>query len=105
MMPARKLPPPGGPRVIVFGNEKGGTGKSTLAMHTAVALMHRGLRVGTVDLDARQGTLTRYVTNRAKYADRTGAALPQPTHRSIHVNPVQNADEAELTKALDQMND
>ena len=26
--------------IIVLGNEKGGTGKSTLAMHVAVALLH-----------------------------------------------------------------
>ena len=39
---------------IVFGNAKGGTGKSTLAMHVAVALLNAGLSVATVDLDATE---------------------------------------------------
>lgn len=50
--------------VIVIGNEKGGTGKSTVAMHLIAALMNEGLQVGSIDLDLRQGTLSRYVENR-----------------------------------------
>ncbi|MEQ9447938.1 MAG: division plane positioning ATPase MipZ, partial [Rhodospirillaceae bacterium] len=72
------------PKIIVFGNEKGGTGKSTLAMHVAVALLNRGLKVGTVDLDTRQGTFTRYAANRAAYAARSASSIPQPSH---HVLP------------------
>jgi chromosome partitioning protein len=49
------------PHVIVLGNEKGGTGKSTIAMHVVVYLLSKGLEVGTVDVDARQGTLSRYL--------------------------------------------
>ncbi len=52
------------PYVIVLGNEKGGTGKSTIAMHVAVYLLNQGLKVGTIDIDARQGTFTRYFENR-----------------------------------------
>ncbi len=52
------------PYVIVLGNEKGGTGKSTIAMHIAVYLLNQGFKVGTVDIDARQGTFTRYFENR-----------------------------------------
>ena len=52
--------------VIVCGNEKGGSGKSTIAMHVAVALIKAGCRVATVDLDGRQLTLTRYVENRRR---------------------------------------
>ena len=33
--------------VIVMGNEKGGAGKSTIAMHVAVGLMNFGQRVAT----------------------------------------------------------
>ncbi|MGA2954040.1 MAG: division plane positioning ATPase MipZ, partial [Caulobacteraceae bacterium] len=40
--------------VIVVGNEKGGAGKSTVATHLAVALMHEGARVAVLDLDVRQ---------------------------------------------------
>ena len=47
--------------VIVVGNEKGGSGKSTIAMHIAVALIKSGKRVGTIDLDTRQRSFTHYV--------------------------------------------
>jgi chromosome partitioning protein len=87
-------------RIIVLGNAKGGTGKSTLAMHLAVALLNRGLGVATIDLDARQGTLTRYVANRRRYADRTGAALAHPVHAAIHPSADPAQDTAALTKAL-----
>ena len=51
-------------KIIVFGNQKGGTGKSTLAMHLVVSLLQKGNSVATVDVDARQGTFTRYIENR-----------------------------------------
>ena len=93
------------PKIIVFGNEKGGTGKSTLAMHLAVALMVRGLKVATIDLDAGQGTLSRYVANRASYAQRTGKEIPQSLHTAILPAPFQDADDAELSKALGNCGD
>ena len=76
---------PGEPRpyIIVLGNEKGGTGKSTTAMHLIVALLKVGFKVGSVDLDSRQGSLTRYVTNRTSYAEETGEPLVLPEHRRI----------------------
>ncbi len=89
-----------GPKVIVFGNEKGGTGKSTLAMHVAVALMVRGFKVATIDLDAGQGTMSRYVSNRKAFGDRTAQSVPQPEHRSILPVAYQDGDEAELAKAI-----
>ena len=39
------------PHFIVFAYEKGGTGKSTTAVHTAVALAASGHRVAALDLD------------------------------------------------------
>ena len=71
--------------VIVCGNEKGGSGKSTTAMHVAVALLKSGWRVATVDLDGRQLSLTRYVENRRRWARSAGIALPLPQH--FHVPP------------------
>ena len=47
-------------RVIVVGNEKGGAGKSTIAIHMATALMHAGARIAVVDLDLRQQSLNRF---------------------------------------------
>jgi len=61
---------------IVFANEKGGTGKSTTAIHVAVALAYQGARVAAVDLDFRQRTLFRYLENRAETERRRGIRLP-----------------------------
>jgi chromosome partitioning protein len=66
--------------VIVLGNEKGGSGKSTTAMHVAVALMQAGQRVATIDLDSRQKSFTHYVENRRVWAERTGTPLDIPVH-------------------------
>ena len=66
--------------VIVFGNEKGGTGKSTLAVHVAVALARQGLSVVAVDGDTNQGSLTRYLGNRSAFvASHPQAQLPSPS--------------------------
>ncbi len=56
--------------VIVVGNEKGGSGKSTIAIHLAVALMKAGQRVATIDIDSRQKTFTHYVENRLAWCKR-----------------------------------
>ena len=63
---------------IVFANEKGGTGKSTTAVHVAVALAAQGRRVAAIDLDTRQKTFARYMENRAATMKRTGADLVMP---------------------------
>lgn len=65
-------------RIYVIGNEKGGTGKSTVAFNLAVGLLRAGKSVGCIDLDPRQATLARQVENRRAFAGRTGTALPQP---------------------------
>ncbi|QLC22322.1 AAA family ATPase [Parasphingopyxis sp. CP4] len=64
--------------MIVFANEKGGTGKSTTAVHTAVALAAAGREVAVLDLDTRQRTTTRYLENRESSANRLDCALPTP---------------------------
>ena len=69
--------------VVVLGNEKGGSGKSTIALHVAVALMKAGQRVATIDLDCRQQSLTRYINNRSAWARRTGLDLELPVHYCI----------------------
>jgi chromosome partitioning protein len=66
--------------VVVLGNEKGGSGKSTTAMHVAVALMKAGQRVATIDLDSRQGSFTHYVGNRRAWAKRARLDLELPVH-------------------------
>ena len=69
--------------VIVLGNEKGGSGKSTTAMHVAVALLQAGQRVATIDLDSRQKSFTHYVENRRDWAQRSGVKLEVPVHYCV----------------------
>ncbi|MCA8896450.1 MAG: AAA family ATPase, partial [Amphiplicatus sp.] len=64
--------------VIVLGNEKGGSGKSTAAMHVIVALLKSGHKVAAIDLDMRQRSLSRYLENRKKFAETKGKVLPFP---------------------------
>jgi chromosome partitioning protein len=71
------------PHFIVFANEKGGTGKSTTAVHAAVALAQAGRRVAAVDLDTRQRTLGRYLDNRAASIERLGVPLPMPAYETF----------------------
>lgn len=70
--------------IIVVGNEKGGSGKSTVSMHLAIGLLRLGYKVGTVDLDSHQGTLTSYMKNRWKHVQDTRADIPSPEH--IHID-------------------
>jgi chromosome partitioning protein len=83
----------GNTHVIVFGNEKGGSGKSTAAIHVTVALLRDGHAVGTVDLDAGQWTLTRYLANRNATIKRTGEQMPLPEH--FFLAPSKLADRAD----------
>lgn len=66
--------------VIVVANEKGGSGKSTLSIHLAVALLKAGYRVATIDLDIRQRTLTRFFENRASWAKTAPWRVELPKH-------------------------
>ena len=69
--------------VVVLGNEKGGSGKSTTALHIAVALLKIGQRVATVDLDSRQKSFTHYIDNRRAWAERARIRLDLPTHYCV----------------------
>jgi chromosome partitioning protein len=82
-------------RVIVVGNEKGGAGKSTIAIHMATALMHAGARVAVLDLDLRQQSLNRFFDNRRKWMASSGAVLPVP------VTPSGEAGEILVRAAVD----
>ena len=69
--------------IIVVGNEKGGSGKSTTAMHVATALARMGHRVGALDLDLRQKSFGRYIENRRAYLERSGLTLACPDYRDL----------------------
>ena len=84
--------------VIVLGNEKGGSGKSTSAMHIAVALLKAGQRVATIDLDSRQKTFTHYIENRRDAARRGVGVLEVPDHFAIARGEGVRVDENEAAE-------
>jgi len=86
------------PHFIVFANEKGGTGKSTTAVHTAIALAASGHRVGALDLDSRQRTMTRYLENRDATMRRLEKELPQATYQVL-----EDETEDGLNAAIDRI--
>lgn len=87
--------------VIVLGNEKGGSGKSTTAMHLTIALLKAGQRVATIDLDSRQRTLTHYIDRRRAWAKKLRLPLELPQHfcvaRADGVR-VDDNEQAEFTR-------
>jgi chromosome partitioning protein len=88
----------GQPHIITFANEKGGTGKSTTAVHTAIALAAAGRRVGAIDLDSRQRTMTRYFENR----EATIRRLDKPLLRA-RFEVIEDLSEANLDAAIDRL--
>jgi chromosome partitioning protein len=89
---------PGSAHVVVLGNEKGGSGKSTTAMHVTIALMKAGQRVATIDLDCRQKSLTHYVENRRAWARRASVALEIPEHFCVARGESARLDENEAAE-------
>ena len=81
------------PHRIVFANEKGGTGKSTTAVHVAVALAYQGAKVAAIDLDSRQRTLHRYLENRAETERRRGVRLPGPEFAVFRGESIEALDQ------------
>ena len=92
--------------IIVMGNEKGGTGKSTTCMHVATALARMGHRVGALDLDLRQRSFARYIENRRAYLAREGLDLPSPEFHDLPdidpatLGPTDNAFDHRLSAAV-----
>jgi|SRR6266436_8290599 len=93
--------------VIVLGNEKGGSGKSTVASHVAVGLLKAGQRVATIDLDARQQSFTRNINNRRSWAAHTGLDLEVPAHFCIEQGramQIADNEELECQRLIDAVN-
>jgi len=92
--------------IIVTGNEKGGSGKSTTCMHVATALCRMGWRVGALDLDVRQQSFGRYLENRRAFAARQGLSLPMPDFRDLpevdaaSLGPNENVFDHRLSAAV-----
>ncbi len=95
--------------IIVVGNEKGGSGKSTTSMHVATALARMGHRVGALDLDLRQRSFGRYVENRLAYMAREGLDLPTPDYRLLPeadaaaLEPGENPYDQRLSAAVAEL--
>jgi chromosome partitioning protein len=84
------------PTVIVVGNEKGGAGKSTLAIHIVTALLHAGKRVAIIDLDLRQRSMAKFFANRAAWSAGNAQTLPMPLEPDMgDGKALARADEAE----------
>ncbi|GGB29678.1 ATPase [Tistrella bauzanensis] len=81
--------------IIVLGNEKGGSGKSTTAMHLAVGLMKLGQKVGVIDIDGRQRTISRYIENRTIFARDQPNWMPVPENAVIARSDKQNRTDVE----------
>ncbi|MBF0095416.1 MAG: AAA family ATPase [Alphaproteobacteria bacterium] len=97
-----------GAYLIVVGNEKGGSGKTTTTMHVVIALLRMGFRVGTIDIDGRQKSLSRYMENRWRMIAETKRKLGVSEHRVIVRSKLADpaaaaADEQQrLTAALEE---
>jgi len=81
--------------VIVVGNEKGGAGKSTIAIHTATALLHADAKVAVLDLDVRQQTTAHFFAHRGAWLAANGVSAPMPIETAL------NADASALATATD----
>ena len=92
--------------IIVVGNEKGGSAKSTTSMHVATALVRMGHRVGALDLDLRQRSFGRYVENRRAFLGRINKDLPSPNYNELpeveadQLAQGENAFDARLAAAV-----
>lgn len=92
--------------IIVVGNEKGGSGKSTTSMHIAIALARLDQRIGVIDLDLRQRSLGRYIENRQAYSEQSGIELPTPILRELpevdrdSLDPGENIQDHRLSVAM-----
>ncbi|MFK0299115.1 division plane positioning ATPase MipZ [Brevundimonas sp. NPDC090276] len=90
------------PQVIVIGNEKGGAGKSTLAIHIVTGLLHAGKKVAIIDLDLRQRSMERFFSNRAVWTAANGHDLPLPIVPDMgDGKALAKADEAEQIARFD----
>ena len=90
--------------VVVVGNEKGGAGKSTVAIHIATALMHGGARVAVLDLDLRQQTVGHFFANRRAWLAANGVQAPMPIEHPISAagDGLAKAPDAEQLARFDE---
>ncbi len=79
------------PYIFVVGNEKGGAGKTTCSMHLIVSLLEKGFKVSSIDVDCRQGSLTRYIENRERYNQQNpNIRISMPSHIILKESTAEN---------------
>jgi len=90
--------------VIVIGNEKGGAGKSTIAIHIATALMHGGAKVAVLDLDLRQQSTGHFFANRRAWLNANDAVAPMPVEHPMSGDGdlLAKAGEAEVISRFEE---
>jgi chromosome partitioning protein len=79
-------------KVIVIGNEKGGAGKSTIAVHLATALLYGGASVAVIDLDLRQRSTAHFFESRIAWTKANDVELPQVENLGLADDPVALAE-------------
>jgi chromosome partitioning protein len=84
--------------VIVVGNEKGGAGKSTIAIHTATALLHGEAKVAMLDLDLRQQSTAHFFANRRAWLDANGAVAPMPIPTALGPDLAKASEDETLAR-------
>ena len=87
--------------VIVVGNEKGGAGKSTIAIHTATALLHGEAKVAVLDLDLRQQSTAHFFANRLAWLEANDATAPMPIPTSLGAELAKAAEDEALARFQD----
>lgn len=96
-------------KIIIVGNEKGGSGKTTTTMHLIVSLLKLGFSVGSMDLDSRQQSLTRYIENRAKSKSKFQEDFPCPEHitltrsENVDLNAASAEEEAKFRESIEKL--
>ena len=87
--------------VIVVGNEKGGAGKSTIAIHTATALLHGEARVVVLDLDVRQQSTAHFFAHRAAWLDANGVTAPMPMPSTLSADIARMSEDDAMARFQD----
>ena len=93
--------------IIAIGNEKGGVGKTTTAMHIIVSFLKLGFTVGSIDLDTRQRSLSRYLENRKKVANQFQFMSPEhitlEPNKDDSIKANQDQDQKLLEDTINQL--